>query len=106
MDSGVIGLKISEWLPQGVTALAKLLRQEMCAGKLDPFARRIVARDGTVKNDGSRGFTPAELLKLDWLCENVVGEIPTFDELLPWAQPMVRELGIYRDQIPAEKENI
>ena len=106
MDSGVIDVKLSEALPKGVAAMAELLRREMCAGKLDPFARRIVSQDGTVRNDGSRILSPGELLKLDWLCENVVGSIPAFDELLPWAQPMVRELGIYRDQLPAVKESV
>ena len=31
-------------------------------------------------------------------------EIPAFDTLLPYSQAMVRELGIYRDTIPMEKE--
>ncbi|MBQ8238711.1 MAG: BMP family ABC transporter substrate-binding protein [Oscillospiraceae bacterium] len=106
MDSQVISLRLSERLPAGVAAMAGILHREMTAGTLDPFARRILSQDGTVKNDGSKVFTPAELLKLDWLCENVVGTIPAFDELLPMAQPMVRELGIYRDQIPAIKENV
>ena len=106
MDSGVIDVKLSDRLPAGVATMAALLRRAMCEGKLDPFARRILAQDGTVKNDGTRVFTPGELLKLDWLCENVVGSIPAFEELLPMAQPMVRELGIYRDQLPAIKENV
>ena len=57
-----------------------------------------------MKNDGSRAFTPDELLHMDWLCQNVEGVIPSFDEIEPFAQPMVRELGIYRDQLPAQKE--
>ena len=106
MDSQVISLRLSDRLPAGVAAMANILHKEMTAGTLDPFARRILSQDGTVKNDGSKVFTPDELLKLDWLCENVVGSIPSFDELLPMAQPMVRELGIYRDKIPAIKENV
>ena len=106
MDSQVISIRLSERLPAGVAAMAGILHREMTAGTLDPFARRILAQDGTVKNDGTKVFTPEELLKLDWLCENVVGSIPQFDELLPMAQPMVRELGIYRDQIPVIKENV
>ena len=42
---------------------------------------------------------------MDWLCENVVGEIPAFEEILPISQAMVRELGLYRDKVPAVKEN-
>ena len=106
MDSQVISVRLSDRLPAGVAAMANILQRELSEGTLDPFARKILAQDGTVKNDGTKAFTPAELLKQDWLCENVVGSIPRFDELLPMAQPMVRELGIYRDKLPAIKENV
>ena len=36
--------------------------------------------------------------------DNVIGRIPEFDEVEPFAQPMLRELGIHRDKIPPEKE--
>ena len=42
---------------------------------------------------------------MDWLGENVVGSIPQFDELLPISQGLVRELGVYKDDIPPETEN-
>ena len=104
MDSGVIGVELSDKLPAGVKSMARLLRSCMESGTLDPFARKILAQDGTVMNDGTRVFTPGELLRMDWLCENVIGEIPAFDQILPMSQAMVRELGVYRDKIPAEKE--
>ena len=104
MDSGVVGIKLSEKVPEGVRHLAELLRRSMVDGRIDPFNRKITAQDGTVKNDGTHSFTPEELLKMDWLCANVVGSIPKFDELLPASQRLVRELGIYRDEIPPEKE--
>ena len=104
MDTGVINVELSDKLPAGVLSLAKMLRYGITDEKLDPFKRKIVAQDGSLKNDGSKIFTPDELLKMDWLCENVVGEIPPFEEVLPMAQPMVRELGLYRDKIPALKE--
>ena len=40
---------------------------------------------------------------MDWLCENVDGVIPGFDQLLDMARNMVRLQGIYRETIPAEK---
>ena len=104
MDSGVIGLNLSEKLPEGVRQLAKILERGMCDGTIDPFFRKIIAQDGTVKNDGTRSFTPSEILHMDWLCDNVVGTIPAYEELLPISQPLVRELGIYRDQINPDKE--
>ena len=104
MDSGVIGLSLSDRLPEGVRYLGRHLRRAMTDGSLDPFFRKIVAQDGTVKNDGSRTFTPTQILHMDWLCDNVLGSIPKFSQIQPAYQSMVRELGIYRDQIPGEKE--
>ena len=106
MDSGIIDVELSDKLPAGVRSLAELLRKSLVSGQLDPFARKIVAQDGTVKNDGTKVFAPEELLHMDWLCGNVIGEIPRFEQILPMSQAMVRELGIYRDQIPQEKEGI
>ena len=104
MDSGVIDVTLSDRLPEGVRALVELLRTGLQNGTVDPFRRRVIAQDGTVKNDGSRSFTADELLHMDWLCDNVDGYIPTFDRIAPYARNIVRALGIYRDQIPAEKE--
>ena len=103
MDSGVIDVEMSPHLPDSMQYLAKVLRQGLRSGEIDPFARRIVDQNGVVRNDGSHQFTPDELLRMDWLCENVVGHIPEFDEVLPFAQTTVRELGLHRESIPREK---
>ncbi len=104
MDSGVIDVTLSDKLPEGLMLLADMLRKGLQNGSIDPFRRTLVAQDGTVINDGSRTLTAEELLHMDWLCQNVEGTIPAFDTILPYSQAMVRELGIYRDSIPMEKE--
>ena len=104
MDSGVIGINLSDKLPEGVRKLAKLLQRSFTERSIDIFFRRIVSQDGTVRNDGSKTFTPDQLLHMDWLCDNITGSIPSFDQILPISQPMVRELGVYRDSIPPLKE--
>ena len=104
MDSGVIGVEYSDRLPAGLRQLARVLEDGLRSGTLDPFKRKIIAQDGSLKNDGTQTLSPEELLRMDWLCENVVGEIPRFEDILPYSQTMVRELGIYRDTIPTEKE--
>lgn len=104
MDSGVIDVEFAEHIPVGLRTLADILKQGLRDGTVDPFRRRIVSQDGTVINDGSKVLQPEELLHMDWLCDNVNGHIPGFHEIEPFAKPIVRQLGIYRDQIPAEKE--
>ena len=104
LDSGTIDLKLSQHLPEGLRSLATLLKQAVASNLLDPFGRQIKTQDGTVVNDGSRVLAPDEILRMDWLCDNVEGSIPKFEEILPYSQKMVRELGVYRDTIPPEKE--
>ncbi len=104
MDSGAIDVALTEQLPEGLKTLAETLRQGLQNKTIDPFHRRILSQDGTEKNPGDRVFTPAELLQMDWLCDNVDGAIPPFEALLPFSQALVRELGIYRESIPLEKE--
>ena len=104
MDSGVIGVSLSDKLPEGLRQMANMLQKGLADCTIDPFLRRIIAQDGTVKNDGTHRFTPEELLHMDWLCENIIGGIPPFEDILPVSQNMVRELGIYRENFSAEKE--
>ena len=105
MDSGVIDVEFSEQIPEGIRALANILKQGLQNGTVDPFRRRIITQEGKVINDGTRTLQPEELLHMDWLCDNVSGRIPSFDEIQPFAQPIVRQLGIYREQIPVKKED-
>lgn len=104
MDSGVIDVTMSKDLPEGLRQLAWILRKGLQKGTIDPFKRLLLDQSGKVMNDGNRSLTPEELLRMDWLCNNVEGSIPTFDQILPYSQAMVRELGVYRDRIPPEKE--
>ena len=104
MDSGVIDIALSDRLPIGVRMMAELLRTSMRERTLDPFRRKLTAQDGRLISDGSRRLSPDELLRMDWLCHNVIGSIPAFDELTPVSQAFVRELGIYKDKLPAVKE--
>ena len=102
LSSGVIDVKLSEKLPEGVKALAEFLKEGLRSGTIDPFKRKLVAQDGTVINDGSRSLSAEELLHMDWLCDNVNGTIPRFEELLPISRPTVRLLGVHREDIPVD----
>ena len=105
MDTDAIGVDFSDKLPQGLRTLAEILHDGMRAGAISPFRRRIVAQDGTVKNnDYTTTFTTEELIHMDWLVDNVSGSIPSYGEILPMSRNMVRELGIHKDEIPVQKE--
>ena len=105
ISTGVVDVDIDETLPNGVTQLAQFLKQGIHNEEIDPFLRPITDQRGAVVSDGTRRFSPEELMGMDWLCDNVDGLIPGFDDLLPQSQGLVRLLGLYRQSIPPITED-
>ncbi len=103
MSSGVIDVQFSPSLPEGVRRLAEHLRSDLRGGFIDPFHCRIKDQNGVLRNDGSRDLSPEELIRMDWLCENVVGRIPEIQELKPAAVETSKVLAI-RPENTEEKE--
>lgn len=104
MSSGVIDVQLNPDMPDGIQQMARILRHALIEERLDPFKCRIVDQNGVLRNDSLTVFKPDELMKMDWLCENVDGRIPRYEELRPESLDTVRILGLYRDEIPPVKE--
>ena len=105
MRSGSIGVLIDDALPAGTRQLANILCRGVADGSILPFGRALRAQDGTLRSDGTHFFSPDEILHMDWFVDNVEGSIPSYDELLPMARGLARLQGIYRDEIPPEKQD-
>ena len=43
-------------------------------------------------------MTPEEIITIDWLADNVIGEIPSVDELCPEAQSIVLLEGVRKKE--------
>ena len=100
MGSGVVDLQLSHHLPEGMQTLAGLLREDIARGRLQPFRRAMQDQQAQSRSNGDRDLSPQEILHMDWLCDNVEGHIPAFEELLPQAQNLVRLEGVYRQWLP------
>lgn len=100
IKSGVIDVALTEDLPEGMRCLAQMLRKGLKDGTLDPFLRLVRDQEGILRCDGATPLTPDELIHMDWLCENVVGHIPTLEEVIPASQATVRLLGVFQEDVP------
>jgi len=100
IKSGVIDVTLTDALPEGIRYLAEMLRGGLSRGALDPFLRPIRDQQGNLRSDGSHGFTPDELMQMDWLCENVIGHIPTLEEVIPESRATVQLLGVFGEDVP------
>ena len=39
-------------------------------------------------------------MHMDWLCENVIGHIPTLEEVIPASRATVQLLGVFQEDVP------
>ncbi len=102
MRSGVIDIQLSASLPEGIRRLAEHLCRDLRGGWFDPFLCTIRDQSGLVRNNGSSGFSAEELIRMDWLCENVDGHIPALHELKPEAVETAKILAIHPEDTKQE----
>ncbi|MBQ5950631.1 MAG: BMP family ABC transporter substrate-binding protein [Lachnospiraceae bacterium] len=104
MDSGVIDVAMTDAVPEGVRALADVFTEKLKQGEYDIFSQTLRAQDGSLISDGITPLSALDILKMDRLADSVEGRIPAYEEIFPMSRALVRELGIYREQIPPEAE--
>ena len=66
----------------------------MINGEFNPFKGVLYSQNGLVQDDPERSLTPEEIVGMDWLAENIIGHIPTKEELLESAIPVYLQQGI------------
>lgn len=94
MSAGVIDLVYSKHVPTGVKRLAEHMEYDISVGDVVPFFGEIRAQDGTLKNAAGETMSPEDIMKMDYLVENVEGDIPSIDLLKEQAKPIVELKGV------------
>lgn len=94
MSSGMIEVICSTHLPSGTVRLIELLKKSICSGDFNPFSGTINSQDGPVQSDMPGSITTEEIITMDWLADNIIGSIPTMDDFLDEAKPIVQVQGV------------
>lgn len=94
MSAGVADVICSQNLPIGTKRLVELLKDTICSGEFNPFSGILYSQTGMVQGDPGRSLTPEEIVKMDWLAENVIGSIPTEEEIEEESRPVLQQQGI------------
>ena len=81
MSSGAIDVACSSRLPSGTQKLVKLVQDQMTKGAFEPFSGVIYGQDGKCKVEPNQTLTAEEIIRADWLPDNVVGRLPEVSEL-------------------------
>ncbi len=104
MSAEVVDVIYSQNLPHGIHRLIDFLKNSIRAGSFHPFDGLIYSQNGKVQCQDGEALTAEEIISMDWLAENVVGEIPEFTQLTQEAQTLVRLQGVKADVAGGREE--
>lgn len=94
MSAGVVDVICSEKLPVSTMRLSRLLRGAIQSGNFHPFDGVLKSQDGLVHGSEEDVSTPEEITTMDWLAENVVGELPAYRQLSQEGKATVDIVGV------------
>lgn len=95
LSAGVIDVIYSNNLPIGTKRLIETMKKTLSSGLFQPFTGPITDQNGVIHDKEAVGIKPEGIMTMDWLTDNVVGFIPSIDDLKEEAQPVVELRGLY-----------
>lgn len=94
MSAGVIDVICSKLVPKGVQRFADHVKKDICDGDMVPFFGEIYSQDGSLRNKANETMKPEDIMRMDWLVDNVIGEIPAVEDLIDAAHSVVYLKGV------------
>ena len=74
--------------------LANVFEEEIIQGRFSPFDGEIRKKRGRLKGDDSGSLDMFQIVKMDWLNDNVIGKIPGIGAFKEDARELLSALGV------------
>lgn len=94
LSAGVVDIILSEKVPTDTRRLVKLIKKLIMKDQFSPFWGEIYSQDGKLRTEEGVDMDADDIIKMNWLVDNVVGEIPGIDELDESARELVEMKGV------------
>ena len=94
MQAGVIDVILSKKLPYSSVKLIEILKNGIVSGTLSPFDGELRSQTEIIRAADDAPLTSEEIIKMDWLADNVVGTMPVIGELRDSAKQTVSVSGV------------
>jgi basic membrane lipoprotein Med (substrate-binding protein (PBP1-ABC) superfamily) len=94
MISGAVDVELSDAISPYTRRLVETLRHDIIGGNFNPFDGELRSQEGVIRVEGDAPLTSMDVITMDWLNENVIGEIPKIDALDDEAKASVKLSGV------------
>ncbi|MBO7702844.1 MAG: BMP family ABC transporter substrate-binding protein, partial [Solobacterium sp.] len=81
LSAGVVDINLSSEISYYSRKLIAILKKGIIAGTVDPFAGEINTQTFQLKKKGSKVLDDDSIIRMVWLNDNVIGRIPSAEEL-------------------------
>lgn len=94
MSAGVVDLEYAPALPLASRRYADFFRESLIHNVGTPFLTPFYTQSGEIIGARQHALSLEQIIRMDYLVDNVVGSIPTYDELTPIGKMTVEMMGI------------
>lgn len=94
LSGTVMDIVYSGKIPLGTKKLVEKLKKLIAQGEFHPFEGVFYDQEGKRHGREDEIMTIEEIIKMNWLCDNVIGQIPKKEELTKEALALVKIQGI------------
>lgn len=94
MSAGVVDVEYCDALPLPSRRFADFFRDSFIHNASTPFLTPFYAQDGSRIGEGQKALSLEQIINMDYLVDNVIGEIPAYNELTPVGKATVDTQGV------------
>ena len=95
ISSGMIDIIASKSVPEQTMKLVELVKKHIINNEFHIFSGDLYDQQHVLKNQGNHVMSANEIMNMDWLVDNVEGEIPAFEELDEEAAAIIEAQGFH-----------
>ena len=95
ISSGIIDVICSKSIPARSRRLMELVKDQIVNGSFQIFSGALYDQEGILRSPGAAELSPAQIIHMDWLASNVMGRLPSPEELDTEAAQMMETQGIF-----------
>lgn len=92
-NSEAIELIINKSVPDGVARLARFLASSIKSGAMTPFYGILRSQEAVISSEVKGTLPMKDLTEMNWLLDNIVGHIPTIEDLRPEGRALMMVQG-------------
>ena len=102
MSAGVVDIEYAPALPLASRRYADFFRNSLISGAGKPFLTPFYSQSGEIIGARQNELSLEQIINMDYLVDNVIGSIPSYDELSEMGKATVNAVGVQQAKSPKQ----